>query len=220
MDGRDVNFDPTKGWFLSDRLAWYGLLPAGFLAFAPQWGETEFYLRSDLKAEQYFTLFNWNVTDSYSLKMVLMLYSQLSLQLPIPGTTIGDTNKLYIDGMFTGRGWSIYNRIRGKTTWSNTVELRIPLIQNAISFDLFMDAATIKTDFNDFFNDFTDKDDWYFSFGPGIRFSIPQFPLRLLLTNTFKLGDTDGQWTNRYNNGKNNWYENWNFVLSFNLTNK
>ena len=48
VDNRDINYDPTKGWFASERLAWYGLIPGV---------ETEFFLRSDTKLEGYFKLF-------------------------------------------------------------------------------------------------------------------------------------------------------------------
>ena len=52
--------------------------------------------------------------------------------------------------------------------------------------------------------------DFYGSMGPGIRFTIPQFPLRLLFANTFRFDE----------NKKLEWDKNWKFVLSFNITNK
>mgnify|MGYP006873035813 FL=1 len=76
----------------------------------------------------------------------------------------------------------------------------------------------------------SNMDNWYFSFGPSLRFCIQQFPLRLLFVSTFKVGDNgngtsiswydddddvltnDSQWTN--------FWKSWHFVLSFNLTNK
>src|SRR5574344_2589566 len=88
-DGRDINYDPSTGWFLSQKESWYGLLPQGTFSFAPAWGETEFYLRTDTKAERYFTLLNKPITDSWSLKFVLMAYSGLSLQFQVPDSTIG-----------------------------------------------------------------------------------------------------------------------------------
>ena len=54
--------------------------------------------------------------------------------------------------------------------------------------------------------------DYYFSFGPGLRFSIPQFPLRLMLANTFKSVNGKPVW----GNGKG---ADWRFVLSFNIPN-
>ena len=37
-------------------------------------------------------------------------------------------------------------------------------------------------------------DDFLFSFGAGIRFSIPQFPIRLYLAKRFKTVDGKAQW--------------------------
>jgi outer membrane protein insertion porin family len=221
MDGRDINYDPSKGWFFSQKMSWYGLLPQGMFSFAPEWGETEFYLRTDTKVEKYFTLVNHPITENWALKLVLMGYSGLSFQFPLPNTSIGQSSKMYIDGMFNGRGWSNYNSVRGQAMWSNNVELRMPIVPNVIALDLFFDAVTVKDTAEDFATDFFNNDDWYFSFGPGVRFSIPQFPLRLLLTNNFKFDDSGNVvWRNKYDTSDVNWYENWNFVLSFNLTNK
>ena len=58
-------------------------------------------------------------------------------------------------------------------------------------------------------NDIT-LQDFYFSVGPGIRFTIPQFPLRLLFANTFRINDEKDV----------EWDKNWKFVLSFNIPNK
>jgi len=221
LDDRDVNYDPSKGWFANERLSWFGLLPKGFMSIAPEWGEEEFYLRSDTKLEKYFTLVNHPVTENWTFKLVLMGYSGLSLQFPAFNSSIGRTSQMYIDGMFNGRGWTIYNAVRGLAMWSNFVELRMPVLPNVLSVDFFADAATIKDTPADLFTDLGNNDDWYFSFGPGVRFSIPQFPLRLLLTNNFKFDDTGNVvWRNKYDTATENWYDNWNFVLSFNLTNK
>ncbi len=221
MDGRNVNYDASKGWFASQRFAWFGLVPQGVLSFIdPLWGETEFYLRSDTKGELYFTLFDHEFSENYSLKLVLMLYSGFAMQLPIPGSSIGDTNKLYIDGMFNGRGWSVYNTVKGMASWSNIAELRLPVVPGALSLDLFMDAVTVKKDVSALFSDLGNKNDWYFSFGPSLRFTIPQFPLRFIFANTFKFDDNGISFCDKYGNGGQEWWKNWNFVLSFNITNK
>lgn len=200
IDDRDINYDPTRGWFASQRLTWYGLTPI----------ETEFFLRSDTKLEKYFTLLNIPVTESWNWKMVFAAYSGLSLEVPTPGTGIGNTSKLYIDGMFNARGWTnIYNKHRGRALWSNILELRMPIVPGVLAIDWFGDAAAIKDSPYSMFNDL-DITDFYFSTGPGLRFSIPQFPLRLLFANTFKMDkDYNVEWDNK-----------WKFVLSFNITNK
>ncbi|MBQ8014464.1 MAG: outer membrane protein assembly factor BamA [Treponema sp.] len=199
IDDRDINYDPSSGWFASQRFTWYGLTPI----------ETEYFLRTDTKLEKYFTLFKIPVSETWNFKLVFMAYSGLSMQFPKPGTGIGDSSRLYIDGMFNGRGWtSIYNKVRGKAMWSNIIELRMPIVPGILALDLFADAAVIKSEPSELSS--ISLTDFYCSMGPGIRFTIPQFPLRLLFANTFQ-----------FDEDKNiQWDKNWKFVLSFNLTNK
>jgi len=199
LDGRNINYDPSSGWFASEKLTWYGLTPI----------ETEYFLRSDTKVEKYFTLLDLPVSETWNLKFVLAGYSGLSLLIPASNTAIGDTSKLYIDGMFNGRGWTdIYNDVRGRAMWSNIVELRMPIIPGVLALDWFGDAAVIKDSPNDLFNNLS-IEDFYFSTGPGIRFTIPQFPLRLLFANTCRVEDSEVKWDKK-----------WKFVLSFNIANK
>ena len=199
VDDRDINYDPSTGWFASQRFTWYGLTPI----------ETEYFLRTDTKLEKYFTLLRLPVTESWAFKLVLMGYSGLSMQFPKPGTGIGDSSRLYIDGMFNARGWtSIYKKVRGKAMWSNILELRMPLVPGVLALDFFGDMAVIKEEPNQLSD--IKLSDFYGSMGPGIRFTIPQFPLRLLFANTFRLNE----------NKDIEWDKNWKFVLSFNITNK
>ncbi len=199
IDDRDVNYDPSTGWFASQRLTWYGLTP---------W-EDEYFLRTDTKLERYFTLFNVPITEKWNWKMVLFMYSGLSLEFPKPNTAVGASSKLYIDGMFNGRGWTdIYNDHRGRALWSNIVELRMPVVPGVLAVDWFGDAAVVKNSPYDMFHHVY-KESFFFSTGPGIRFTIPQFPLRLLFANTFEIVDDEIVWDKK-----------WSFVLSFNITNK
>lgn len=209
LDDRNINYDPSSGWFASQRFTWYGLTPL----------ESEYFLRTDTKLEKYFTLFSHQFTESWNFKLILMGYSGLSMQFPAPGTSIGETSRLYIDGMFNGRGWtSIYNKKRGKAMWSNIVELRVPIVPGILALDLFADAVAIK-DEPSMLNELK-KEDFFFSFGPGLRFTIPQFPLRLLFANTGKFGSTSSDDGYGTGDGKWHWDKNWKFVLSFNITNK
>ena len=201
LDNRDINYDPTKGWFVSERLAWYGLIPEV---------EKEFYLRSDTKLESYLKLFDVPLFNGFwNFKMVLAAYTGISLVYPVPGTLFGDSSKVYIDGMFNGRGWTdVYNETRGKAMLSNRVELRLPLFQGILGIDGFFDAVAVKEEPEDLLNNLK-LDDFYFSFGPGLRFLVPQFPLHLLFANKFRVIDGDVKWDSK-----------WQFVLSFNMTNK
>ena len=199
MDGRDINYDPSKGWFFSERLAWYGLLPI----------ETDFYLRSDTKLEGYVTLCDIPVSENWSFKLVFAALSTVSFQAPAPGSAVSDNHKLYIDGMFNGRGWTnIYDSVKGKAMFSQNLELRFPVIPRMLAIDGFFDAVAIKDDLGALLSN-ASLNDFYFSFGPDIRILMPQFPLRLMLANCFTVRD-----------GKVKWGDTWKFVLSFNIVNK
>ena len=217
MDGRDVNFDPSKGFFFSERIAWYGLLPQ---SVSPTFYENEFYPRFDTKAELYFTLFDIPVSESWNFKLVLMGYSNFSFQIPCFNSTIKPSNQLYIDGMFNGRGWNVYNADigRGNLMWNNSVELRMPVVAGVFSFDLWFDAAVIKDNARDLFTDINESD-WFFSFGPSIRLTISQFPLRFLFSNRFKIENGQVVFKNQTCTGNSeHWYPD--FTLSFNLINR
>lgn len=197
IDNRDINYDPSKGWYLNQRFAWYGLLPNV---------EKEFYLRSDTKLEGYFKLLDVPFTDSYSLKVVFAAYTGISMQLP--ATTVSDNSKLFIDGMFNGRGWNeIYKKVKGQFMLSNKIEIRVPVIPGIFGLDAFWDAAAIKPTVSDVSN--LKLDDFYFSYGPAIRILMPQFPLHLLFAWKYRIIDGVHQFdANPFQ-----------FVLSFNIVN-
>ncbi|MCM1320559.1 MAG: outer membrane protein assembly factor BamA [Bacteroides sp.] len=205
VDNRDINYDPSKGWFASQRLTWTGLLPV----------ESQYFLRSDTKLEGYLTLLDFPVTKTYNLKFVLSAYSGLSFLVPTPNTKLSSTNKLYIDGMFNGRGWTTIYKTKGQAMWSNIIELRCPVVKGVLSADFFFDAVALKSKAAEVWSSLT-LNDFYFSFGPGFRFTIPQFPLRFLFANTFRIQDGEFLWQGKESGSGPEWQ----FVLSFNLTNK
>jgi len=209
MDGRDINYDPSKGWFVSQRLSWTGFIPAI---------ENEFFARSDTKLELYYPLLDIPVTKNWNFKMILAGYSGFSFLAPLKDSKLSTLSQLYLDGMFNGRGWGntkMYYK-RGNVLWSNNIELRIPLVPGVIAFDAFMDIAILKESLQSLGKGIG-EDDVYYSFGPSIRFTIPQFPLRLLFANTFKIKNGNVVWTNGSVDSKHPQFQ---FVLSFNLTNK
>ena len=136
---------------------------------------------------------------------------------------VSDSNKVYIDGMFNGRGWTeAYKVAKGQAMLSNRLELRMPIVPNIIGVDFFYDAAAVKNSMNDMQN--LSIDDFYFSYGPGIRFLLPQFPLHLLFAWKYKL-NSDWQpvkasdWA-RNNDSTRSSFTDFQFVLSFNITNR
>lgn len=200
LDDRDIYYDPSKGWFASQKISLVGLLPEM---------ESEYYLRSDTKGEIYFTLLDKPLTETFTLKFVLAGYSGLSLVYPTFSEKMED-GYLYVDGMFNGRGWNsmeVYQN-KGNAMWSSYLELRMPIATGIFALDFFADAVAIKDTPSDLFTNLT-LDDFYFSFGPGMRFSLPQFPIRLMLANTFKFEDNVFEWDRK-----------WQFMLSFNLANR
>jgi hypothetical protein len=202
VDNRDFVYDPSKGWFLSQQFSFFGIFPKI---------ESEYFFRSETKGELYFTLLDYPVAENWHLKFVLAFYSGFSFQIPTTGKNISRLNKLTIDGMFNGRGW--YNAGvagQGDVMQSNWVEFRMPLAQGIISFDFFFDAIATKQDLKSLKS--LSINDYYFSFGPGIRFTLPQFPLRLMFANTFRSNNGKPYW----GNGKG---ADWKFVLSFNIPN-
>ncbi len=221
LDGRDYFFDPSKGWFLSQRFTWFGLMPRGKFIFPENFGETEFYLRSTTQAEKYFTLLNVPLTDKRNLKAVLMLYSGLTLQRPFFDSSIRMTNQLYFDGMFHARGWEIYSTEegRGNAMLNNSVELRIPLFPNAISFDFIFDASMMKDEIKDL-KHYKNMEDWYFSFGPGIRLTMQQLPLRMLFVSNFKMEDGSIAWKDADGDPLHSLMSSWHFVLTFSSPNR
>ena len=197
LDQRDIFYDPSNGYFLYERLGLYGIFD----------GEREHYIRSDTKAEYFLTLFNLPVTESWNFKGVFAIHSGLSVLLKQPGRnvldlypTIEDTNKLSVDGMFVGRGWSSEYRIKGLLLWENWAEIRFPIVQGILAFDLFFDAAGVETKQGYYFGkddegeaNFT-IDNMRFSYGGGLRFTLPQFPFRISLAKRFRFEDGNFRW--------------------------
>ncbi len=207
LDDRDINYDPSKGWFVSEELSYHGLFPVI---------EADYFFKSQTRLEGYLTLLDLPITDSWNLKLVLAGFSMLAFQVPVTSKSISEISKLYIDGMFHGRGWTdVYYRssARGNFMWSNSVELRMPVLPGVIAFDFFFDAVLMKDSITTLTE--TQSDNFFFSFGPGLRFSIPQFPLRLLFTNVFRVRNGTVVWGE---DGKSSGPD-WAFVLSFNLVN-
>jgi outer membrane protein insertion porin family len=170
--------------------------------------EREYYIRSDTRGELYFTLFNLPVTESWSFKAVLAFHSALSFILPHPFAESGESNPqiekvnlLFIDGMFTGRGWdprTVRQGTRGKALWENWMELRFPLVPGILAFDFFFDAAwgmgnsTPEKFFTQGFSGLLEN--MYFSFGFGPRITFPQFPFRFLFAARFQVKDGQVVW--------------------------
>ena len=163
------------------------------------------------------------MAEAWSLKLVLAAYTGFTALFPAPDSAVSDSNKVYIDGMFNGRGWTeAYKAAKGQVMISNRLELRMPIVPNIIGIDFFYDAAAVKSNMSQMSN--LGIEDWYFSYGPGIRFLLPQFPLHLLFAWKYKI---DSDWNvvkasdwKKHNGGTGTDFSDFQFVLSFNITNK
>ncbi|MDR2194450.1 MAG: outer membrane protein assembly factor BamA [Treponema sp.] len=185
LDRRNIFYDPTAGFYISQRFGYYGLLSV----------EPEHYIKSDIKAEVFFTPLDIPITENWSFRTTFAFHSSVSFILPdftreLP--LIENVNKLAIDGMFNARGWHSEYSHKGFAMWENWVELRIPIIPRLLAWDFFFDAAAVRPDWKTFWSGgkaFLES--MRFSYGGGFRFTIPQFPLRLLFAKRFSI-DSDG----------------------------
>ncbi|MDR0442399.1 MAG: outer membrane protein assembly factor BamA [Treponema sp.] len=192
LDQRDIFYDPSKGYYLFQRMGFYGIFEE----------EREHFNRADSKAEYYLTLFNIPVSEKWSFKGVLAMHTGLSFIYEQPGRDlhVEDGSKLSVDGMFVGRGWSSQYRNKGLLLWENWVELRFPLVRGILAWDFFFDAAGVETAQGYYFgtNDNGESnftiENMRFSYGGGLRFTLPQFPFRLSLAKRFSVKDGDFTW--------------------------
>jgi outer membrane protein insertion porin family len=185
LDQRNIFFDPSSGYLLSQRFGINGMFP----------GEREHFIRSDTRAQYFHTLFNIPVTETWNFRGVLGVQLGMSLIFGQPSRNLNveHANMLAIDGMFIGRGWRDEFQHKRNMLLDNWVELRIPLLQGVLAWDFFFDAVAIDTAAGDYFTYFG-LDNWRFGLGGGLRFTIPQFPIRLSLVKRCRFVDGRLEW--------------------------
>ena len=197
LDQRDIFFDPSRGYYFVQRVGWFGFMNI----------EQEHFIRTDTRAQWFYTLFDIPVSDNWNFRAVFGIHSGLSFIWRQPHRDrpfVEEANQLAVDGMFVGRGWISEFRRRGFALWDNWVEIRIPLAPGILAWDFFFDAAGIAPEPGDLFS----RDHWHddgslpgydtffmrFSVGGGLRFTIPQFPLRFSLARRFVIRDGEIEW--------------------------
>ena len=203
VDKRDNIYYPSSGWFAKQSFMWTGLIPKY---------ENQFYLQSDTIAEAYYTLFDIQATEKWNFKTILAYVGGISVLRPKKYTSIASSNRLSIDGSVIGRGWDDIYSTKGDFMWTNSFEVRVPVLPNIISAQFFLDAVALK-DTRPSFSNRLSMDDFYFSFGPGIRSLVQQLPLSIYLVNKFTMKGGKFSW----GNGKN---PEWKPVLAFTITNR
>ena len=203
LDQRDIFYDPSRGYFISERMGLYGFFD----------NEIEHYLRSDTKLQYFHTLFDIPVKffQNWNFKCVFAFHTGLSVIFVQPWRgsdpakmPIEEANKLAVDGMFVGRGWSSAYRNKGLLLLDSWIELRFPLIRGILAFDLFFDMAGVESREGYYFgNDNDGKPNFTinnlrFSFGAGFRFTMPQFPIRISLAKRFMFENDQFKWMPGY----------------------
>jgi outer membrane protein insertion porin family len=191
LDKRDIFYDPSRGFYLLERLGFYGIFS----------GEREHYVKSDSKAQYFLTLFDLPVTEKWNFKSVLALHLGYSFIFKQPGRelVIEDANMLAVDGMFTGRGWSGEYKYKGYMLLDSWVELRFPIVRGILAWDFFFDMAGVETEKGYYFGRYRGErnftvENMRFSYGGGLRFTMPQFPIRISVARIFRIIDGNVTW--------------------------
>jgi outer membrane protein insertion porin family len=184
-DKRDYFLNPSRGFYIAQGATFAFGIPIGSRDF----------IRTDSTAEGFLTLVEKQVTEKWKFKLVLAGHSGLSFILPEFWNTVPTaitTDMLYIDGWNIARGWPLVQNL--KALWDNRLELRMPISEQLLWGVLFMDAVAGYPEIRDMAR--MNIDDFNFGFGAGIRFSIPQFPIRLYLAKRFKTEYGQVVWQN------------------------
>jgi len=191
-DTRDLQFNPTKGFILSESVTFAGILPAS----------RRDYIKSITRFNFNQLLFKVPVNDEGGYFQSIFYFNtafQALLSKPWINEIVDrQRDGFYIDGMFVARGWEPNSGYR--YLWDNTLQLIFPIAPNILDFDIFLDAvgswvakdgrfkssnALLKMNIHD----------WRFSLGGGFRFANPQFPIGIYLVKKFRWNiDGDIDW--------------------------
>ncbi len=212
-DRRDFFLNPTDGTLLSQDV----ILTGGFLS-----GDRHYVLLNS-RAQGYATILDVPISDGFDVKLILAGHAGFSVILPqLRRCSILDESGglcwdqvtssedlLVIDGNSIGRGWE--QVIDGQARWEGKIELRAPLDPQLVWGVAFLDSALLWTDRGAI--GATALDDVYFSTGFGLRFAIPQLPLRFYLAKPFRF--EDGKIIDPGGNDDLGTFGGMNFVLAF-----
>lgn len=191
LNNLDLWYNPTKGYYASQKLTW-----AGFTPF-----ESQHYVRSDTRLDAFHTLFNVPVSKEWNFKWILGGHSALSAIAAQPFGAYSDnavvlpSDDLRIDGTFIGRGWSeLSDYDNGRLLWDNWLELRMPLLEQYLWLDGFLDVDVLNTS-NGFLQVGSSTvtvgdsslgwDNLIMSMGFGFRITMAQFPFRFYFAKRF-----------------------------------
>lgn len=183
LDKRDITYDPSSGYMVSETLT----LAGGFLS------GSRHYISTETKLEGYVTLWDVPISDTANFKTVLASGTSLTFLLPqFNGSFIAEESLLYTNMMTIARGWP--QKTNGQALFNSWLELRTPIIPGTLSFDLYGEAVSLSTDRDKLFDGSPSslKDHWMFGFGAGIRVLNPSLPIRLYIAKRFGLDGVGG----------------------------
>lgn len=200
-DGRDLKENTTKGYVISNQFSYAG----GIL------GGLSNYLKNTTSFSWYRSLFTYKLGEK-DANVVLGSTTTVSWMLPQfwnntddyygVGTgwnwydpKIGATRyeMLYIDGMNTGRGFSVlYDQ---SFLWDNQLSIGAPLVSGVLNWEVYASATAVTSTYDEALTQGFSALNWYFSMGAGIKLKIPGFPLGLYLVKNAKwLSGSDPTW--------------------------
>ena len=177
-DKRDFFLNPSKGFYIAQGVTFAVGFPLG----------TREFIRTDSTLEGFLTLVDVPAFENWNFKLVLAAHSSWSFIFPQfwREDTIAITNDLlYVDGWNIARGWPLERDL--KALWDNRLELRMPIAEQLLWWVFFLDGVAATPEIADLKG--MSLDDFRFSVGGGLRFTIPQFPIRLYLAKRFRFSD-------------------------------
>ncbi len=177
-DKRDFFLNPSKGFYIAQGVTFAVGFPLG----------TREFIRTDSTLEGFLTLVDIPAFENWNFKLVLAAHSSWSFIFPQfwREDTIAITNDLlYVDGWNIARGWPLERDL--KALWDNRLELRMPIAEQLLWWVFFLDGVAATPEIVDLKG--MSLDDFRFSVGGGLRFTIPQFPIRLYLAKRFRFSD-------------------------------
>ena len=195
LNALDYWYNPTGGYYVSQRFTATGFLDV----------ERQHYIKSESRFDAYATLFTIPLSDTWKFKWVLMGHTGLQALMAEPWTPFKVTKDwVSLDGTFNVRGWKDLYGSKGTMVWDNSIEIRMPIVDQMLWMDLFVDAGAMMTG-----NGFVDmtkatpaatgssslsSENFAFSTGLGFRFTIPQFPFRFYFAKRFTLDSAGITW--------------------------
>jgi len=199
INNLDYWYNPSSGYFASQRFTVTGFLPF----------ERQHYIKSESRVDGYLTLFTIPITETWKFKAVLMAHTGFQALLAEPWSAFKVTKDwVSLDGTFNTRGWKDLYGSKGTMLWENTLELRLPIVDQMLWADLFVDAGAMKTQVG--MVDVTGAtpvsdssapgfanlgwNNIAFSTGFGLRFIVPQFPFRFYFVKRFTFDGSAISW--------------------------